>query len=75
MSLRESAACYRLYAANCAELAQGAVEPGRKLALFDLAQAWTRLADQVDKNERNAAECAEPTGSDGSAETGSHHAI
>jgi hypothetical protein len=74
MSLRESAACYRLYAAYCAEAAQGAAEAGRKLALLALAQAWSRLADQVDKSEQNA-ECAEPTGSDGPENAGINQTI
>jgi hypothetical protein len=50
MSPNEMAACYRLYAAYCAEFAQADLEPGRKVALLDMAQAWARLAEQIDKS-------------------------
>ncbi len=49
MSPSEIVACYRLYAANCTEIARG-LEPERKLALLCVAQAWLNLADQVAKN-------------------------
>lgn len=50
MPLSEAAACYRLYAACCVELARGPLEPDRKVALLDMAQAWARLAERVEKN-------------------------
>jgi hypothetical protein len=50
MPLSEVAACYRLYAVYCAELAQNSLEPGRKVALLNMAQAWVRLADQVERD-------------------------
>ena len=50
MPLSEVAACYRLYAACCVELARDPLKPGRKVALLDMAQAWARLAEQVEKN-------------------------
>jgi hypothetical protein len=50
MSPSEVAACYRLYAVYCVDLAQGFLQPGRKLALLNMAEAWTRLADQIEKN-------------------------
>ena len=50
MPLSEVAACYRLYAACCVELARDPLEPGRKVALLDMAQAWARLAERVEKN-------------------------
>jgi hypothetical protein len=55
MSPSEVAACYRLYAAYCAEFAQYPLEPGRKVALLNMAQAWARLADQVEKNGATAS--------------------
>ena len=50
MSPIEAAACYRLYAAYCAEIAGDVAEPGRKIALLNMAQAWAKLADQIEKN-------------------------
>ena len=47
MSPSEIAACYRLYAACCAEIAQRASDQSRKVSFLDLAQAWRRLAEQV----------------------------
>ena len=58
MSSRESAASYRLYAVYCAEKAREFLEPGRKLALLAMAQAWSRLAEQVDKSARYDADLA-----------------
>jgi hypothetical protein len=49
MSRGEAVAYYRLYAAYCAEVARDPSEPGRKVALLNLAQAWLRLAEQVEK--------------------------
>lgn len=43
----ERAACYRLYAVNCVELAQKSEEAERRAFLLRMAQAWFRLADQV----------------------------
>jgi hypothetical protein len=50
---KEDVACYRLYAANCVELAEGVSDTDRRLFLLRMAQAWARLADQVEKNELN----------------------
>jgi len=49
MSPREVIACYRLYAAYCLEIAQEFDEPGRKIALLNMAQTWIALADWVEK--------------------------
>jgi len=49
MSPREVAASYRLYAAYCFEAAQVALEPGHRLYLLNMAQAWTGLADFAEK--------------------------
>ncbi len=49
---REDVACYRLYAANCIELARHIVDPDRRVFLFRMAQAWTQLANQVEGHVR-----------------------
>ena len=55
MSPSEVAASYRLYAAYCFEAARAMLDPGRRLALLNMAQAWTDLANQTqsagDKND------------------------
>ena len=53
MSPSEVAACYRLFAAYCVESAQDPLEAGRKIALLDMAQAWSRLAERVEKAARS----------------------
>lgn len=50
MSPGNVAARYRHYAASCVELAQGALEPARKAALLNMAQAWAMLAEHVEKD-------------------------
>jgi hypothetical protein len=50
MSRSEVAASYRLYAAYCFEAARVTSEPGRRLALLNMAQAWTELADLRQKS-------------------------
>jgi hypothetical protein len=50
MSPREAAASYRLYAVYCAEIAQTVTDSARKVALLDMAQAWAKLAEHVDKD-------------------------
>jgi hypothetical protein len=50
MSPGEASASYRLYAAYCAEIAQTVTDSARKVALLDMAQAWARLAELVDKD-------------------------
>ena len=49
MSPGEAAASYRLYAAYCAEIAQTVTDSARKVALLDMAQAWAKLAEHIDK--------------------------
>jgi hypothetical protein len=46
---RETAACYRLYAANCLEIAENIPDRDRRVFLLGIAQAWTRLADHLEK--------------------------
>jgi len=50
MSPGEMAASYRLYSVYCAEIAQTVTDSGRKVALLDMAQAWAKLAEHVDKD-------------------------
>jgi hypothetical protein len=50
MSPGEASASYRLYAAYCVEIAQTVTDSARKVALLDMAQAWARLAELVDKD-------------------------
>ena len=50
---------YRQRAAQCLSLARTALDPGNKAALIEMAQAWTRLAEQSRaRNERRANEHA-----------------
>ena len=46
---REDVACYRLYAANCVEMAARLTDPERKVFLLRMAQAWGNLADRIEK--------------------------
>jgi hypothetical protein len=46
---REDVACYRLYAANCAETAERISDTERKLFFLRMAQAWAKLAAQVER--------------------------
>jgi hypothetical protein len=57
---KEDAACYRLYAANCVELAERISDAPRRVFLLRMAQCWARLADQIEKAEKTSR--AEITG-------------
>jgi hypothetical protein len=46
---REAAACYRLCAANCLEIAENIRDRERRVFLLRIAQAWSRLAEQVER--------------------------
>jgi hypothetical protein len=50
MSPGEVAASYRLYAVYCAEIAQTVTDSARKIILLDMAQAWAKLAEHIDKD-------------------------
>lgn len=50
---RENVACYRLYAANCIELAEHVFDRDRRVFLLNMARDWLKLADQAEK-ERGA---------------------
>jgi hypothetical protein len=47
MSPIELASTYRLYAAHCVEIAREVSQPGSKVALLNMAQAWLALADLI----------------------------
>jgi hypothetical protein len=40
----------RLYAVYCAEIAQTVTDSARKIVLLDMAQAWAKLAEHIDKD-------------------------
>jgi hypothetical protein len=47
---REAVACYRLYAANCIELAEHIGDVDRRIFLLSMARDWLNLAEQVERN-------------------------
>jgi hypothetical protein len=49
MTPSEIVKCYRLYAAECIEIAHN-LAPEQRLALLNIAQAWLNLAAQITKN-------------------------
>lgn len=56
----EDAAIYRLYAANCVELAAHLNDAERRLFLFRMATAWTDLANRVENNGHAATAFKSP---------------
>ena len=50
---KEDVACYRLYAANCLEMAERLSNAERKLFLLKMAQDWGSLADRLERAEHN----------------------
>jgi hypothetical protein len=48
---REAVACYRLYAANCIELAEHIPESDRRVFLLNMARDWLKMADQAERND------------------------
>jgi hypothetical protein len=52
----EHAAIYRLYAANCVELAAQLNDAERRLFLLRMATAWSDLANRVENNGHVASE-------------------
>jgi hypothetical protein len=60
MSSDQAAASYRLFAAYCAEHAQELDDPGRKVALLNMAQAWTKLADHIEKPRESCSASKNP---------------
>lgn len=53
---KEDVACYRLYAANCAETAERISDTERKLFFLRMAQAWAKLAAQVERAAESESE-------------------
>jgi hypothetical protein len=51
---REAVACYRLYAANCIELAELVPDPDRRVFLLNMARDWLKMADQAERNSENS---------------------
>jgi hypothetical protein len=45
----EAVACYRLYAANCIELAEFVSDVDRRVFLLNMARDWLRLAEQAER--------------------------
>jgi hypothetical protein len=63
---KEAVACYKLYAANCVELAERTSDADRRVFLLRMGQRWTKLAEQVEKAETadsDAASCHLPAAS------------
>jgi hypothetical protein len=46
---RERIACYRLYAANCLELAEHVVDAERRVFFLHMARDWLKLAEQAER--------------------------
>ncbi|MGA7788966.1 MAG: hypothetical protein WCA56_12445 [Xanthobacteraceae bacterium] len=46
---RETVACYRLYAANCVELARNLSDVDRRVFLLHMARDWVKLAGLAEK--------------------------
>jgi hypothetical protein len=59
---REDVACYRLYAADCVEIATRLSDPERKFFFLRMAQAWGNLADRLGKAEQEGAQDGEQAG-------------
>lgn len=63
---KEAVACYRLYAANCVELAERTSDANRRVFLLRMGQRWAKLAAQVEKAETadsDASSCHLPAAS------------
>lgn len=43
---------YRRYARDCSRFASETSNSGTRIALLEMARAWTNLADQTEKNSR-----------------------
>lgn len=48
----EDVVCYKLYAANCVEMAERIADTERRVFLLRMAQAWSKLAEQVEKSAK-----------------------
>jgi hypothetical protein len=54
----EAAACYRLYAAHCVQLAQHTSDPQNKTLLLTMAQSWLALANRAKRTGGSGLEAA-----------------
>jgi hypothetical protein len=61
MAVSELVAAYRLHSAQCTEIAQRSQDPGTKLTLLTMAQAWLTLADKAMKNSETVLVYETPT--------------
>jgi hypothetical protein len=43
---------YKRNAAECLRVASELTDPHRRLAMLEMAQAWSRLADQAERNKQ-----------------------
>ncbi len=57
---REAVACYRLYAANCVELAEHIPDLDRRVFLLNMARDWLKMADQAERHD-GAGRTEEPS--------------
>lgn len=51
---------YRMYAANCAEMAAESADPRRRAALLEMAQAWRGLAEKAERLSRTVQQQQQP---------------
>ena len=58
---REDAKEYRARAQHCLDIA-GDMDSSRKVILLEMAQAWLRLADQAERNQKNDVVYETPRG-------------
>jgi hypothetical protein len=68
---KEDVACYRLYAANCLEMAKQHLDAERKLFLLKMAQGWGNLADRLERADQVGQE--DSVGGQGNSPDGSVH--
>jgi hypothetical protein len=71
VSKEEDVACYRLYAANCLEMAKGLSDVERKLFLLKMAQGWGNLATRLERADQVGQE--DGTGEQGNSPESSVH--
>lgn len=60
MDVPEPVEFYRMYAANCAEMAADAIDSSRRAALLEMAQAWRTLAEKAERTQRVAQQQQQP---------------
>jgi hypothetical protein len=55
-----SQARYRLLAQQCLDMLSTTSDPGTRLSLLELAQSWTRLAQEDEATQRTTASALQP---------------